>query len=180
MKTIIIFLTMLTYIPTPNYQPMENREMSINEDQMRDLIKRTIEDFDKGLLSRDAIELLMLTFSAESNLGTYLKGNEGDGIGQMKRSTFNWLKEKYSDRWPILKYCYHEQLEYNHRIAIIFTRLLYLTTPEPLPDHRDHLKMAKYWKQYYNTPNGKGTAQKALAKYYLYAMEGKNGYCCSE
>jgi len=150
--------------------------MSINKDQMRDLIKRTIEDFDKGLLSRDAIELLMLTFSVESNLGTYLKGNEGDGIGQMKKLTFNWIREKYSDRWPILKYCHHEQLEYNHKIAIIFARLLYLTIPAPLPDHRNHEAMAEYWKKYYNTEKGKGTAKKALAKYYIYALEGKNGH----
>ena len=139
--------------------------MAIEATQMRDLIKRTLSNFDRGILSADAIELLMLTFAAESHLGSYLKDNYTAGIGQMTKGTFNWLREKYQDRWPILKYCHYEQLEYNLRIAIIFSRLRYLPVNKPLPDRRDKIAMAEYWKKHYNTPIGAGTVEQAVKRY---------------
>lgn len=176
MKLLLAFLAFITYVPIPNYQPMENKDMAIENTQLRDLIERTLNDFDKGVLSRDAVELLMLTAAVETNLGSYIYQVSGPakGLFQMEPETFRWLRDKYSPRWPILKYCHPEQLEYNHRIAIIFARLRYLTTPEPLPDHRDYLAMAIYWKKHYNTVKGKGTVNKALAKYHRYARNSKH------
>lgn len=46
-------------------------------------------------------------------------------------------------------------------LALMFCRLHYLRVPSPVP--RDLAGQAAYWKQHYNTPLGKGTAEKYLA-----------------
>lgn len=41
-------------------------------------------------------------------------------------------------------------------------RIHYLRVRDPLPAASDAAGMARYWKQFYNTPLGKGTVEKAL------------------
>lgn len=44
-------------------------------------------------------------------------------------------------------------------------RVAYARAAEPLPDERDALAMAKYWKLHYNTPKGAGTVPGALPSF---------------
>jgi len=70
----------------------------MNKDHLRELISRVLEQLD--LYSRDAVELLMLTAAAESNLGEYLRQvGRGPALGifQMEPSTetdiwYNYLR----------------------------------------------------------------------------------------
>lgn len=50
----------------------------------------------------------------------------------------------------------------NQKFAIAMSRLKYWRVPSPLPEVGQEdtpTEMANYWKQYYNTPNGKGTTE---------------------
>lgn len=51
-------------------------------------------------------------------------------------------------------------------------RCKYLMSPEPLPAHDDVEGMAKYWKKWYNSEDGKGTAQGFIEKYNKYVLCG--------
>lgn len=46
--------------------------------------------------------------------------------------------------------------------AAAMCRVRYLPTPKKLPLENDARGLAEYWKQYYNTPAGKGTVDGAL------------------
>lgn len=57
-----------------------------------------------------------------------------------------------------------EELVRNQPYAAAMCRIFYLRIPAPLPREGDWNGMAAYWKQYYNTPRGKGTAAGFLKK----------------
>ncbi len=50
-----------------------------------------------------------------------------------------------------------EQLATNLIYSAIIARLIYLRRPEPFPIRGDVPGLASYWKQWFNTPLGKGT-----------------------
>lgn len=126
---------------------------------------------DSRMYSLDAVELLIGTASAESQL-TFLKQlNSGPALGlyQMEPATYadiiKYVTRKGKQFYDDVVYCIYQELGYKMprasnlihdlRLATVFARLQYWRVPEPIPN-APRLK-AEYWKKYYNTPLGKGT-----------------------
>ncbi|NBQ16891.1 hypothetical protein EBU24_01095 [bacterium] len=110
-----------------------------------------------------AINLLLGTFAQESHLGKWRKQIKGPALGicQCERATFDWLKKKY----PKFIKSEFEMIENDDSLAIIVTRLRYYTILDPLPEANDLPKLAKYWKDFYNTKYGKGTVEEFISNY---------------
>jgi hypothetical protein len=142
--------------------------------QFRDLVVRTLTEM--GIPSRSATELLLGTCAQESQMGTYLRqinmplGAGGLGCMQMERTTFEWLWQKYYQRFPVLIGIEFEQLEYDLRASIIMARLRYMADPKPLPMATDMVGLAMAWKRVYNTEAGKGTTAEFISNYHEYCM----------
>lgn len=54
----------------------------------------------------------------------------------------------------------------NDRLAVLFARIHYLRVPEPVPESLT--EQAAYWKKYYNTAAGKGTAEQYIESWKRY------------
>jgi len=132
--------------------------------QLRDLIERTLIDFDAQLAHPTAIDLLLGTAAQESGFGKYLKQIKGPAVGafQMEPATFEWLRVKYEDKYPELKHRTAKDMEWDLKLAIVMARLRYRAVPLDLPEGGiEHL--AAYWKRHYNTPLGAGTVEEFIA-----------------
>lgn len=155
--------------------------MSIDKDQLRDLIRRTLVKVPK-LYSEDAVTLLMLTAAAESDLGTYLVQIDGPALGVMQvepdtmRDCFgsflyfrDSLKEEVRKACGVWKYDI-DALEYNFAFNILMARLKYWRDPAPMPDNLED--MAKFHERVYNAhadnyaDTGKMDWEIALGKYH--------------
>jgi hypothetical protein len=134
--------------------------------QFRDLIKRTL--IELGVPSRSATELLMGTCAQESRMGTYLRQVNGPALGcmQMEKTTFEWLWQKYYNRFPILIGIEFEELEWNLKASTIMARLRYMADPRPLPKADDIEGLAETWKRVYNTVAGAGTVDEFIENYH--------------
>ena len=157
--------------------------MPIDKTQLRRLISETLSEV--GLHSEAAVELLMLTAATESNLGDYISQTKGPAVGlfQMEPATYNdiyasWFRYRPEGFKEVIarfveKYVGKQRdsrtMRYNLKYAILMARLHYLRVDAPLPPN-DPVKLAEYYKQYYNTPLGKGTVTKAVKKYTLYCQ----------
>lgn len=160
--------------------------MSINKDQLRQLIIRpTLEYLD--LWSEAAENLLMGTAAQESQLGTYIHQlGKGPALGiyQMEPAThhdiyLNYLKFNYKLSMqvgnlivgiPFPGYDDPEEMIGNLYYATAMCRVHYLRVPKPLPGADDLDALAAYWKKYYNTPLGKGTAEEFISNYKKYVI----------
>lgn len=134
------------------------------------------------LYSVSAANLLMGTCAQESTMGTYLKqrGNgPALGIFQMEPATHkdiwdNFLKYKpeladkvlafkatdKDDEWEMVGNLYY---------AAAMARIQYRRAKAALPvDASNVTALAQYWKQFYNTPKGKGTVEEFVANYKKY------------
>jgi len=153
----------------------------INADQLREyVIKPVLIEYE--LHSDDAEELIIGTSAVESNCGEYLHqiGGSAIGIYQMEPNTHfdiwnNFLQYKKDLKKKILREFGENderpgaiKMLYDLRYATLMCRLHYLRVKEALPPCNDVLKIAKYWKKYYNTELGKGTVDKFCFKYDLY------------
>lgn len=131
-----------------------------------------------GLYSADAVELLVFTCAVESAGGTYLKQIKGPALGiyQMELETYNDLWQNYitenSSLLTRLVTNFHctrvpdeERLIYDLRYASAMTRIFYARIPSPLPSHTDLNAIWKYYKQHYNTKEGKATAASSIQAY---------------
>lgn len=150
----------------------------MNKNEWRRLITEALKDI--GLYSDDARELIMGTFAQESKF-KYIRqigGGPALGYGQMEPATFNdivmsYLRYKPELMGKIMKSCGIVNLEPvmltdNKKLMVCMTRLHYLRVKEPLPSYRDVWAMGEYWKQYYNTPAGKGTVKEFVENYTKY------------
>lgn len=121
--------------------------------------------------SPEAEKLLLLTAIHESKL-TYLRQIKGParGLFQIEPSTErdNW--KNYIDfRKPlaakIRSLMINGMTDNNANLTInlpyqtAHARIKYMRAPGALPSVNDHLGMATYWKEHYNTPEGKGTIE---------------------
>lgn len=152
--------------------------MSTNEWKI--LIINTLKNI--GLYSSNAVELIMGTFAQESNFKhtRQLGGGPALGYGQMEPATFNdivlnYLRYKPELMGKIMKACgvvtlNADDLVENKTLAICMSRVHYLRVKEPLPSHKDVWAMGEYWKQYYNTPKGKGTVKEFVENYKKYCL----------
>lgn len=145
--------------------------MAVDKDQFRDLVIRTLNEID--LHSDDAVALLLGTAAVESAFGTYLRQKSGPALGafQVEYQTFEWLRGKYQSQYPTLRDRKFVELEWDLRLSIITARLRYRVRPEALPAADNVFHQAEYWKQFYNTSRGKGTAMHYVHAYrkYVYA-----------
>jgi len=62
----------------------------------------------------------------------------------------------------------HFELEHNDSYAAAMARVHYRRVPAKLPPFDDLSLMAAYWKQYYNTPLGKGVAHQYVTLWNTY------------
>jgi hypothetical protein len=135
-----------------------------------------------GLWSQDAENLVMGTAAQESRL-TYIKqlGN-GPALGffQMEPATHDDIWRHYlhyNKGWTenMLDLALTrkdgipraDEMVWNLRYAVAMCRIHYRRKPGAIP--RTVEGMADYWKQYYNTPLGKGTAVEFIKHYALVA-----------
>lgn len=149
------------------------RDEVIHKVQLKELIETTLKEY--NLYSKEAHELVYGTIIQESRRGTYLRqgtknfdiNKHAIGIGQVEKTTFQWLQSIYVSKYPELATVKFRDLEYNLRLSILFVRLRYLIDPEPLPKTLDG--QARYWKRVYNTKLGKGTPEKYMTNYRKYS-----------
>ena len=100
-----------------------------------------------------------------------LNNGPARGVFQVEPKTFDWLKEKYTHRFPILEGATSSNLEWDLRLSILVARLRYLVVLEPFPAADQITHLGVYWKQYYNTPAGSGTVPKFVKNYNKYVKE---------
>lgn len=125
--------------------------------------------------SPEAEDLLLGTAAHESHLGTFTRqvgGGPALGIYQMEPATLldiwvnylqhrPWWRDQISqaigvDSWDL------QRLQHDPIYATVMARLHYRRISHPLPKRGDLGGYADYWKQHYNTVQGKGTAQKFI------------------
>jgi len=151
--------------------------LGIDSKQLREeIVQPTLRFLDLGN-DDSAEELLLGTASQESHMGTYLKqlgGGPALGIFQMEPATFQdlWdnvinhreeLREKVCD---FEKYNFaSNSMVYNLKFACAMARVQYWRWPEKLPEPDDIEGLAKYWKKYYNSIEGKGTVAEFILNY---------------
>lgn len=63
------------------------------------------------------------------------------------------------------------ELESNDNYATAMARIHYMRVPAKLPESGDIAGQANYWKQYYNTPLGKGKPSEYIEKWNHYLAE---------
>lgn len=128
-----------------------------------------------NLWSLAAENLLMGTAAQESHCGKWIKQMEGGparGIYQMEPRTYLDIIQKVVPKYEhiigmaVSDFCPNpDVLIYDVRIATLMCRLQYVRFKEKLPAHHDLPKLARHWKQYYNTVAGKGTVNDFLGNY---------------
>lgn len=148
--------------------------------QFRELIDDVLTDL--GLHSPGAVSLLLGTAAQESRFGTYLRQiGKGPALGvfQMEPATERDIWENYLRYHPELvekiKIVTGESgpgphLRWNLAYQIAMARVHYLRKKYPIPPGDDQPGLAAYWKQHYNTPLGKGTAEDFMANYRRYVL----------
>lgn len=100
------------------------------------------------------------------------------GLFQMERATYEDIWENFLPGRPLLAAKLKsmagfdelarppvEELWGNNTFAAAMCRVHYLRVPAPLPSAIDADALAKYWKQFYNTPKGKGSFAIALSSF---------------
>jgi len=152
----------------------------MNKEEWRRLITETLKE--TGLYSDNARDLIMGTFAQESNFKytRQIGGGPALGYGQMEPATFNdivvnFLRHKPELMGKVMKASgvvtmEPEMLVDNKKLMICMTRIHYLRVKEALPSNKDVWAMGEYWKQYYNTPLGRGTVKEFVENYKKYCL----------
>lgn len=151
---------------------------------LRDVVNPGVEFMvDCGITStRRAKRLLFFTAAVESLMGRYLRQVGGPALGpfQMEPATYRglwlgYLAHPHRAHWrsglrmlggnlPTSGERPDESmLATNLTFAAAMTRVYYWHIPTALPDG-DLPSLARYWKQHYNTPLGKGVVEEAVIK----------------
>jgi hypothetical protein len=181
---VVLMPTSLAIPPKPI---QVEKVMSIDKDQLRDLTATVLKMVDAAcdtkLYSEDAVEQLMLTAAAESNLGEYLHqiGGVATGVYQMEPATVVDIITNYVAYRPKLQKAIemvapafgidNVSMMGSIPLQIIMTRIHYLRVKEALPSREDINGMDKYHKVHYNTNLGKATVKETIEKYNRYVVE---------
>lgn len=152
-----------------------------------DLKKYVIEPIlrDAHVHSEAAVNLLLGTAAQESHMGKYFKQIKGPAVGvfQMEPATHhdiwvNFLEYKGGKRYTeILKQLCKpyppeaDNMFWHLRYAALMCRMHYYRRPEPLPDADDIEGLAHYWKDHYNTHQGKGTVEEFVENYHRFVLK---------
>ena len=161
--------------------------MGINISQFRDFIIRPYLKRG-GLWSLNAEHLLIGTLLQESNGGEYIHQVGGPALGmfQIEAATYKDVIKNYLSYRPdktnlflsILNRADWPQptaLIGDLALSTVVARLIYFRVPHKLPLYTNPGEVAKYWKLFYNTPEGKGTEQQFINKYIPYLKEISSG-----
>lgn len=141
------------------------------QDALTQIIRPTLQAIGMGLWTPAAEELLLGTAIKESALvyTRQIGGGPGRGYWQMEPATHDDIWKNYLAYRPKLANAVSQfleepvtrasdQLETNANYACAMARIKYLRVPDALPNVGDLAAQAAYWKQWYNTPAGAGTA----------------------
>lgn len=143
--------------------------MKTVEYEIRDIIAQVLTRLGDKYASEDAINLVYRTGMVETGY-EHLEQDKGPALGffQVEPDTIHSVLDNYISFRPELRQKLTDfgfdwsdpefSVLTNIAIQIVFCRLKYWRIPEPLPSSL--FGQAKYWKQYYNTPQGKGTVDK--------------------
>ncbi len=133
------------------------------------------------LWSPDAEAIVLETFAQESHCGYWLdqadkydKDGPAYGPGQMEKPTHDDIWKNYllyqKDLAQAVKSLSIlqdvEELRWNLFYAAAMTRVHYRRVKSPLPNSIEG--RAQYWKDHYNTAQGKGTVEEYLRNWKLY------------
>lgn len=130
-----------------------------------------------GNHSMAAENLVIGTAVQESNLHYLRQLNEGParGLNQMEPATHddhwqNYLAYRTELRGRVEAFLVpnqdrHAQLVWNLAYATAMCRLHYMRVPVALPGATNVAGLAAYWKQHYNTPQGRGTVAEFADKF---------------
>lgn len=148
-----------------------------NANQLAELIIKPAL-FDLIMFSPEAVQLLSFTCAVESDGGTYIHQINGPALGiyQMEPKTYADIWENFINKKPnILMVLTHsfdcgrmpseDRLIYDLRFATAMTMLHYQRHYVPFPKIGDNDALYKFYKQYYNTANGKADYTKCMAAY---------------
>ena len=123
----------------------------------------------KGLYGT-AKEMIIETAIAETGLGQIEDKTVGAGMGltQFDEMPFNDIRNRCLKLKPQIQkdlkidisLVEWDDLRYNQFLSLLFTRLHYWLKGDPIPATIE--ERAKYWKQHYNTVQGKGTVEHYL------------------
>ncbi len=149
----------------------------LNIEQLRELIISPTLDA-LQLYSDDAVELLVFTCAVESNGGSYLKQINGSALGiyQIEPATYHDIWQNYlrhrADYLLLLSTQFHAnnvpneyRLVYDLNYATAMARLHYRRVSMVLPSRHNVDDMWEYYKQYYNTQQGKAEKKSSIKKY---------------
>jgi hypothetical protein len=144
-----------------------------------------------GRWTQAAENLVMGTAAQESNL-IYVRQMENGparGLWQMEPDTHDdiWdnylafrselasaVKELASKGFPQGFLIPADDMVGNMAYAAAMCRVHYMRVSEALPDENDRHGMARYWKKYYNTEQGKGTEAEFLGNYTRVTLQVKD------
>lgn len=117
-----------------------------------------------GLYSKAVLNLLLATCAQESHFGTYRRQIHGPAVGifQIEPATFNWLKGKYREKYPVVEQYQIDDLEFDDQASAMFARLRYYAYYQPLPNADDLEGLWKYYKRVYNTFKGAATKEEFM------------------
>lgn len=143
-----------------------------NKNEIINLADEVVEVLGGG---ENAKRLLLETVAAETNFGKAKDKTWSSGIGltqfdyigfiDVKQRTPKKIKQKIKTNWGInIDRVRLDDLRYNPKLAMIFTRLKYMLVPKPIPSTLQD--RGKYWKKWYNTYAGKGTVAHYVSSAY--------------
>lgn len=132
------------------------------------------------LYSDSAVNLMLGTCAQESHMGTYIRqigGGPALGIYQTEPATHEDVWENYLKYRPALAATVLaiaprnvNNLINSTEYATSIARLVYARVHESLPPAGNIQALASYWKQYYNTPSGKGCIADFILNYQRYVL----------
>ena len=154
--------------------------MSFHRSQFETVIREALAQIEALIpVSETAVNLLLGTAAQESAFGTYLRQIRGPALGvfQMEPQTYNDIVYNYL--------AYRDDLEelvfandigdldatrvvWDIRHAAIMARIHYYRVPHPLPEPDDIQGLAGYYKNFYNTSEGKATTEEFIENWRRY------------
>lgn len=152
----------------------------LNINQFRDcLIKPVLDDLQ--IYSKEAEELLVFTCAAESHGGSFIKQIKGPALGiyQMEPNTHNDIWDSYLKfrlsmiqkitlkfDCPVIPRA--ERLIYDMRYSTMMARIHYLRIKYPLPPFDDIDAIWSYYKDHWNTNQGKAKKDASIKLYHRF------------
>lgn len=140
-----------------------------------------LDEVEKGYYSEEVVELLIGTAAHESHMGKWLRQVKGPALGiyQMEPATHQSLWKHFLRFRPDVARVVREmasqrsckadgsvadnELIHNLMYATALARVRYRGAKGPIPNTL--AGQAGYWKQWYNTPLGRGTTEKYIEDY---------------